>query len=386
VTTPSRAAEAAAFYSDEQRPAVLRGRQVDLWLLGAVLGLLVLGVVMVFDASYFLGAERFGDAYTMIRRQTIFICMGAGVAFGLSRIDPLTLRRAAYPMLLLTIVLLVLVLIPGIGQVRNGARRWISLGLFSFEPSELMKPVFVLYLAHSLSRKQERIHSFTYGVLPHLVVVLVPILLLLLEPDFGASAVLAVVTLAMLFVAGARSSQLAALGLAALPPAIGLIWHSPYRWERVTAFLDPWRDPLGNGFQLVQSFLAFGSGGVLGAGLGNGKQKLFYLPEGHTDFIFSLIGEELGLAGAVVVLLCFGVLAMRGFRVATRSRDSFTRLLAFGLTFLIVGQAMLNVSVALGLLPTKGMPLPLVSYGGSAMMAAGLGVGVLLGLSREARV
>ena len=340
---------------------------------------------MVFDASYFLGAERFGDAYALIRRQAIFICMSAALAFGLSRIDPVLLRRLAYPALLGTIFLLVLVLIPGIGQVRGGARRWISLGLFSFEPSELMKPVFVLYLARSLSAKQARIHSFAYGVLPHLVMVGVPILLLLLEPDFGASAVLLLVTMAMLFAAGARLTQLAALGLAALPPALALIWHSPYRWERVTAFLDPWHDPLGNGFQLVQSFLAFGSGGVLGTGLGNGKQKLFYLPEGHTDFIFSLIGEELGLAGCVVVLLCFGVLAMRGFRVATRSRDGFTGLLAFGLTFLIVGQAMLNIAVALGLLPTKGMPLPLVSYGGSAMMAAGLQIGVLLALSREAR-
>jgi cell division protein FtsW len=340
---------------------------------------------MVFDASYFLGAERFGDAYALIRRQALFIVMSAGIAFGLSRVDPQTLRRVAYPALLTTLALLVLVLIPGIGQIRGGARRWISLGLFAFEPSELMKPVFVLYLAQSLSRKQERMRSFLFGVLPHLVMVVVPILLLLLQPDFGASAVLAVVTAAMLFAGGARVLQLAALGLAALPPAIGLIWHSPYRWERVTAFLDPWHDPLGNGFQLVQSFLAFGSGGVVGTGLGNGKQKLFYLPEGHTDFIFSLIGEELGLLGAVVVLLCFGVLAMRGFRIATRSRDCFARLLAFGLTFLMVGQAILNISVATGLLPTKGMPLPMVSYGGSAMMASGVQVGILLALSREAR-
>lgn len=381
----THALDAGVPYSDDLRPAVLRGRQVDYWLLGAVLGLLGLGVVMVFDASYFLGAERFGDAYALIRRQTIFIAMGATLAFGLSRIDPLLLRRLAYPALFATLFLLVLVLIPGIGQVRGGARRWISLGLFAFEPSELMKPVFVLYLARSLAAKRERMHSFAYGVLPHLVMVCVPILLLLLEPDFGASAVLLLVTMAMLFAAGARLRQLAALGLAALPPALALIWHSPYRWERVTAFLDPWHDPLGNGFQLVQSFLAFGSGGVLGTGLGNGKQKLFYLPEGHTDFIFALIGEELGLAGCVVVLLCFGVLAMRGFRVATRSRDAFSSLLAFGLTFLIVGQAMLNIAVALGLLPTKGMPLPLVSYGGSAMMAAGLQIGVLLALSREAR-
>jgi len=381
----SHVAEAGAFPTDDLRPAVLRGRQVDFWLLGAVLGLLGLGIVMVFDASYFIGAERFGSPYALVARQAVFMCMAATLAFFLSRIDPLLLRRLAYPALFATLFLLVLVLVPGIGQVRGGARRWISLGLFAFEPSELMKPVFVLYLAHSLTRKQSKIHSFVDGVLPHLMMLLVPIVLLLLQPDFGASAVLAMVTLAMLFAGGARLGQLGALGLLALPPALALIWHSPYRWQRVTAFLDPWQDQLGNGFQLVQSFLAFGSGGVLGAGLGNGKQKLFYLPEGHTDFIFSLIGEELGLAGAVVVLLCFGVLAMRGFRVATRSRDCFSRLLAFGLTFLIVGQAMLNISVALGLLPTKGMPLPLVSYGGSAMMSAGLLLGVLLALSREAR-
>ncbi len=370
---------------EERRSAVLRGRPVDLWLVGSVLVLVGLGLVMVFDASYFLGAERFGDPYALIRRQTLFLCAAAAVAFAISRSDPLMFRRIAYPALFATLFLLVLVLVPGIGQVRGGARRWISLGLFAFEPSELLKPVFVLYLAHSLTRKRDKITSFTYGVLPHLVIVAMPILLLLAQPDFGASAVLALVTAAMLFAGGARLGHLAALGLAAVPPALALIWTSPYRLERITAFLDPWRDPLGNGFQLVQSFLAFGSGGVLGAGLGNGKQKLFYLPEGHTDFIFSLIGEELGLVGAVVVLLCFGVLAMRGFRIATRARDRFSGLLAFGLTFLVVGQAMLNVGVALGLLPTKGMPLPLVSYGGSAMLAAGLQIGVLLALSREAR-
>ncbi|MEW6267867.1 MAG: putative lipid II flippase FtsW [Thermodesulfobacteriota bacterium] len=381
----SLVAEAQAHFPGERRPAVLRGRQVDLLLLGAVLLLVGLGLVMVFEASYFLGAERFGDAYALIRRQTIFIALASGVAFALSRVDPLLLRRVAYPALLATLFLLLLVLVPGIGQVRGGARRWISLGLFAFEPSELMKPVFVLYLAHSLTRKQDRIHSFARGVVPHLVVMVVPVLLLLAQPDFGASAVIALVTVAMLFAGGARLVHLGALALAGLPPALALVWSSPYRWDRVTAFLDPWRDPLGNGFQLVQSFLAFGSGGVLGVGLGNGKQKMFYLPEGHTDFIFSLIGEGLGLVGACLVLLCFGVLAMRGFRVATRSRDCFTRLLAFGLTFLIVGQALLNVAVAVGLMPTKGMPLPLVSYGGSAMLTGGLMIGVLLGLSREAR-
>lgn len=378
-------AQAGAYVVEERRPAVLRGRQVDLWVLGAVLVLVGLGLVMVFDASYFLGQERFGDAYALVRRQAAFIVLAAGLAAVLSRVDPLLLRRFAYPALFAMLVVLVLVLIPGIGQVRGGARRWISTGLFTFEPSELLKPVFVLYLAHSLTRKRERITRFVDGVLPHLVVAVVPMLLLLGQPDFGAAAVIGFATAGMLFAGGARLLHLGALAAAGLPPALALIWISPYRWDRITAFLDPWHDPLGNGFQLVQSFLAFGSGGVFGVGLGNGKQKLFYLPEGHTDFIFSLIGEELGFVGAVLVLLAFGVIAMRGFRIATRSREGFSRLLAFGLTFLLVGQAMLNVGVALGLLPTKGLPLPLVSYGGSALLTAGIEVGVLLGLSREAR-
>ena len=217
----SRAAEADSYYSDDQRPAVLRGRQIDLWLLGAVLGLLGLGIVMVFDASYFLGAERFGDAYALVRRQAVFICMSAALAYALSHVEPAMLKRYAYPALLAGLVLLVLVLIPGIGQIRGGARRWISLGLFAFEPSELMKPLFVLYLARSLSGKQEKMHDFFFGVLPHLVMMCVPILLLMLEPDFGASAVITVVTLAMLFTAGASLFHLGLLGAAVVPPAVG---------------------------------------------------------------------------------------------------------------------------------------------------------------------
>ena len=269
--------------------------------------------------------------------------------------------------------------------MRNGARRWLSLGLMSFQPSELAKVAMVLYMAHSLARKQERMSSFSYGVLPHLIVAAVPAGLLLLEPDFGTAGLLLALVFGMLFVGGARLHHLAGLVLLVVPPAFWLIWSSPYRWKRVLGFLDPFADPEGKGFQLVQSFLAFGNGGITGVGLGAGKQKLFWIPEGHTDFIFALLGESLGLLGALFVLCCFGVIAFRGFSVAARSIDRFSSLLAFGVTFLLVLQALLNIAVVLGVVPTKGMPLPLLSYGGSSMLTTGILVGILLSLSRETR-
>ncbi len=368
-----------------QQPVILSARGVDRWLLGVSAALATLGLVMVFGASFFLGGERFGDPYAMAVRQTTFLLIAVGLGVGVSRLPMSVLRSLAYPALAAVLILLAFVLVPGIGIVRGGARRWVSLGFVTFEPSELLKPAFVLYLAHSLARKREKIHSFTYGVLPHLLVALVPMLLLMLQPDFGATAVLALVTGAMLFVAGARPSQLLGLGAAAGSAGFALVFFSPYRWKRVVAFLDPWDDPLGKGFQLVQSFLAFGSGGVTGVGLGHSKQKLFYLPEGHTDFIFALIGEEMGFLGGGLVLLAFSILAIRGFRLATRAHDSFTSYLAFGLTFVVVAQAALNLAVVMGCLPTKGMPLPLLSYGGSSLVTTVGMIAVLLGISREVR-
>lgn len=369
----------------EQRPVIVTPRGVDRWLAGVTAGLAGLGVVMVFGASFFLGADRLGDPYLMATRQAAFLAIAVLLAVVVSRIPVALLRKLAYPALAAMLVLLVLVLVPGIGQVRGGARRWLSLGFVTFEPSELLKPVFVLYLAHSLARKREKIHSFTYGVLPHLLVALVPMTLLMLQPDFGATAVLALLTGAMLFVGGARPGQLLALGLSGGSVGFCLVFFSDYRWKRVMGFLDPWADPLGKGFQLVQSYLAFGSGGVTGVGLGHSRQKLFYLPEGHTDFIFALIGEEMGFLGGALVLLGFVVLALRGFRLATRARDTFTSYLAFGLTFVVAMQAVLNIAVVMGCLPTKGMPLPLLSYGGSSLVTTVGMIAVLLSISREVR-
>jgi cell division protein FtsW len=378
---PRRASYAIA----AQRPKVLLGRSIDLWILTAALLLLGLGLVMVFDAGFFVGQERFGSPYALVRRQLLFMAMAVAGGGLLLRVDPRRLDRLAYPLAFLAIALVAATLMPGLGHTRNGASRWLPLGVLAFEPSELLKVAFVLYLARSLTRKRERIGSLAYGVLPHLIFAGVPILLLLCQPDFGAAMVIAVLTVGMLFAAGARPIYLAGLCLSALPGVFALIWAKPYRWQRLIAFLDPWGDPENAGFQLVQSLISFGSGGLLGVGLGNGSQKLFYLPEGHTDFIFALVGEELGLAGAVAVIACFAVIGLRGFRVASRLTDPFLGLVAFGLTFLVVIQATINVGVVVGLLPTKGLPLPLVSYGGSSMLASCAAVALLLGLSREAR-
>ncbi|MDG2011708.1 MAG: putative lipid II flippase FtsW [Candidatus Binatia bacterium] len=381
----ARSAPMRPSYDLGQRPAVLATHRVDRWLLGA-LGLLVaLGLLLVLDASFFVGAEMYGDPYAIARRQLGFAMVAIAEAALLTRVRSDVFRKLAYPSLILVLLLLAVVLIPEIGQVRNGARRWIAVGSMAFQPSELAKVAMVLYLAHSLARKEKRMGSFSYGVAPHLIVAAFPAGLLLLEPDFGTAGLLVALVFAMLFVGGARLSHLAGLVLLVVPPAFWLVWSSTYRWNRVVGFLDPFADPRGNGFQLVQSFLAFGNGGVTGVGLGAGKQKLFWIPEGHTDFIFALLGESLGLLGAVFVLCCFGMIAFRGFAVAARSLDRFSSLLAFGVTFLLVAQAVLNIAVVLGVVPTKGMPLPLLSYGGSSMLTTGLLVGILLSLSRETR-
>ena len=372
-------------YEMRQRPAVLATHRIDPWLLGTLALLLALGLVLVWDASFFLAEELYGDPYAIARKQLGFAMVGGALAAVLSRVPSDVYRRFAYPMLLVAILLLAAVLVPDLGQIRNGARRWLSLGFLSFQPSEFAKLAMVLYLAHSLARKEKRMGSFVDGVLPHLLVAFVPVSLLLLEPDFGAAALFIILTFAMLFVGGARPMHLFGQVFAVLPVAFWLIWATPYRRARVLAFLDPFADPQGIGFQLVQSFLAFGNGGVTGVGLGGGSQKLFYLPEGHTDFIFALLGESLGLLGALFVLVCFAGVAWKGFSIAARSLDRFSSLLAFGVTFLLVTQAALNVAVVTGLLPTKGLPLPLLSYGGTSMLITGVLAGILLGLSRETR-
>lgn len=355
----------------------------DLWLLVATAGLLTIGVVMIFNASYFMAQERYNDSWLLLKRHLAYLLVGLTAALALSRLRLELLQRLAYPAMIVAIIMLLMVLIPGIGVIRGGARRWINLGLFTFQPAEFVKIAVALYLAKSVIRKGARIQLFLDGVLPHLVVVGASILLIAKQPDLGTATILSMLLFTMLHGAGARTWQLLALGLAALPGVAYAVMHKEYQMKRIMGFLNPWDHSQDISFQLVQSLLAFGSGGLTGSGLGDGQQKLFFLPEVHTDFIFALIGEELGLGGALLVLGLFALFGIRGFRVAVRHPDPFASMLAFGLTLIILLEALVNVGVVIGLLPTKGLALPFLSYGGTALIGTLVQVGILAGLSRQ---
>ena len=345
--------------------------------------LTLIGLVMVFSASGVVAGNRFHDAIYFLKRQIAWLLFGFILLQLASRLDYLVWRKLAVPILAVTCVLLVLVLIPSIGVAVKGARRWLKLGPISLQPAEMVKLVAVLYVAAYLANKGERIKEFKAGFLPPLLVVGLLSGLVLLQPDLGTVVVVGVVTLGLLFLGGARLLHLSGL-IPMFLIAVGLlIWKSPYRLQRLLIFLDPTKDPTGAGFQVNQSFLAFGSGGPFGVGLGAGKQKLYFLPEAHTDFVLALVGEELGLVGTTAVMLLFAILIMKGLKIAGRAQDPFGRHLAYGITLLIGAQAMINAGVATGLLPTKGLTLPLVSYGGSSLLVNLLAIGILLSISRD---
>jgi cell division protein FtsW len=380
VTTAVRVWSAEA----RRAPVVLRPGNggLVLWLGTALL--VGLGFVMVLNTSYFYAQEHFGDPYIFARKQFVAIALGSIGMIGCWRIPTHALRRATYPLLVLALVALVAVLVPGVGVVRGGARRWLKLGLLTMQPSEIGKLSAVLYLAHSLTKKGERVESFWLGYLPHVVIVGLVAGLVVAEPDFGTAVLLAVVLFTMLMANGARWLHLAATASLVVPFAVFGAVTASYRWQRLISFLDPWRDAQRSGFQLVQSFLAFGAGGAFGVGLGAGRQKMFYLPEAHTDFVFAVIGEELGLLGTLSVVAVFCALAIAGLRLAARHVDPYAANLALGLTSMIVLQAGVNMAVTVGLLPTKGLALPFLSYGGSALVVNMLEVGMLLSVAREA--
>src|SRR5215471_12084607 len=358
----------------------------DYWLFLVVLALLGLGVVMVYSASAILATDRFRDAHFFLKKQLFWAALGLGVMWGVMAIDYRRWRPLVTPLLALAFVLLVLVLVPPFGQAINGTRRWLRWGPISVQPTELAKLVLVLYLADFLARRQAVIGSLWRGVIPPLVVTGGVAGLVLLQPDLGSALAIVGVVLCMIFVAGARLRHLGLIGGLAVPVVALAVWVAPYRLRRVLTFMDPWADPRGAGFQIIQSYLALGGGGLLGRGLGESKQKLFYLPEPHTDFIFAILGEELGFVGAVVTVILFGLLLWRGIRVGLRVSDSFGALLAFGVTALLVNQAVVNLGVVVGLFPTKGLPLPFVSSGGSSLLVAMAAVGILLNVSQRAEV
>ncbi|HEX9240945.1 MAG TPA: putative lipid II flippase FtsW [Anaeromyxobacter sp.] len=358
--------------------------QFDGLLLAAVLALAAVGAVMVYSASAIPASQsrRLGsDEFYYLKRQLVAGAAGLVLLVAALRIGHRRLAAFTYPLLGLTV--LALSLVPLVGKTAGGAQRWIPLGPVQFQPAEAAKVVLVLYLAHSLARKQDRIRDFSIGVLPHLIVTGVLAALCLVQRDLGTGVILFLVLLAMLFAAGARVGYLlVAAGIAA---AIGwqLVKSTPYRWQRVLAFLEPERYRAGAGFQLWESLLGTANGGFLGQGLGQGKGKLFYLPAAHTDFIAAVIAEEAGLLGMILLLALYAVVVWRGLRAALYAADAFGCYAALGVTTLVGAQAIVNLAVVFGLLPTKGLTLPFVSYGGSSLMTMLGAAGVLLSVSGE---
>jgi cell division protein FtsW len=355
----------------------------DTWLFGAAMLLVVIGLVMIYSASAIIAAQKFGGdkPYYFMTRQCLWLIAGGALMLMLMHVDASLLkdRRVIYAAMgVILIALIVALFQPAI----NGKHRWIIFPWFQIQPSEFAKPVIVVFLASFLARREERINELTTTLLPLGCVLALFTGLILLE-DFGTAATLLAVAAAMIFAAGISWKRIGMLSIVFVPAVIALALSAAYRRDRVFSFLNPEADPLGKGFQAMQSLIALGTGGIEGLGIGNGRQKLFFLPEPHTDFIFSIIGEELGFAGALFLIAVFGFLIWRGFRIAQHSDDRFAFYAALGLTLLIAAQALINISVALCLLPTKGLPLPLVSYGGSSLIASLGAIGVLLNLSQQ---
>jgi cell division protein FtsW len=342
------------------------------------------GVVMVYSSSSIMADKRYADGFYFLKRQGLYALTGFLVMGLAARVDYHCLRRIAVPFLFFCAALLVIVFIPGVSSHAGGASRWIRLAGFSIQPSEVAKLGLVIYMAHSLAKKREKIKSFKLGFIPYMVVLALLLFLLLLQPDLGSALTLLAVAMVMLLVAGTRLSYLFSVVILAIPFLYFAVMNVDYRRKRILAFLNPWDDPTNSGFQIIQSWTAFGTGGLFGNGLGEGKQKLFYLPEAHTDFIFSVVGEELGFIGVLVITAMFLVLIMRGIRAALAAPDDFGCYLAFGVTLLLGLEAFVNIAVVMGMLPTKGLALPFLSYGGTSILTTLLAVGILLNISSHA--
>ncbi|MFH1562406.1 MAG: putative lipid II flippase FtsW [Nitrospirota bacterium] len=359
--------------------------RVDVFLFLITIALIGLGVLMIYSASAITAKEYTGDSYYFLKRQFCWIILGLIGLFGAWRLNYHSLQNKSFSLFVAGLFLLSLTLVPGLGQELNGATRWIKIGFLSFQPSELLKVVFVIYLTNFIVCKKKDMEDFFKGFVPALSFLLIVSIILLKQPHFGMVILLCMVTVSILFVGGARIRHLIYLVLAAIPTICILVLIAPYRLKRWFAFLDPWADPKHTGYQIIQSLIALGSGGLWGAGLGESKLKLFYLPQSSTDFIFAVIGEEGGFLLAVLVIFLFFGFAFAGCKISLSARDPYGSLLAFGITMLIIVQSLLNIGVVTAVVPSTGMPLPFVSFGGSALLLNMIGVGIILNIAKQSQ-
>lgn len=360
----------------------------DKWLIVAVLGLIIIGLMMVASSSVMVSTKYFHQPFHFLIRQIIYLSVGAILGMIVVRIDSSVWEKISVPLLLFCLILLVIVLIPGVGRMVNGSRRWLAFGPIGVQVSELAKLTMILYISGYLVRQKESVNNQLLGFIKPMIVMAIVAALLLAEPDFGATVVITGTVMAMLFLTGVKIRYYVGLLLVVIACLVFLAISSPYRLLRLTAFLNPWADQFNSGYQLTQSLIAFGRGGWFGTGLGDGIQKLFYLPEAHTDFVFAILAEELGLIGVVLVLTLYSILVIRGLLIGysgyTQGR-LFAAYLAYGLTFWLGVQAMINMGVNAGLLPTKGLTLPFLSYGGASVVVNCLVIALLLRVDHENR-
>lgn len=342
--------------------------------------LLSVGIIMVFSASYYDTIEH--DPYLYVRKQLTWGLISIAALLVMMKVDYFRLKPYVNIAFIATLVLLVLVLVPGIGVEIKGSSRWINLGFTNLQPSELMKLALTFFLAKNLSKRNTRIDHFFTDLGPYLLLFGIIGALIMMEPDLGTTMAILLTAMVLLFTAGIRWSHIFVLGVTGIASAALLIIQEPYRWNRIVGYLDPWAHASKEGYQTINSLYALGSGGLFGMGLGNSRQKLDFLPEQHTDFIFAILGEELGFVGAIFVILLFFILAWRGYKVALTCPDAFGSLLAVGITTMVVFQAFINMGVVTGLLPVTGISLPFISYGGSSLLLSMVGIGVLLNISR----
>lgn len=357
--------------------------KIDYKLLSAVLILAIFGIIMIYSASSIWAEYKFHDAFKFVKAQGFFFIVGIFIMILLTKIDYHLYYKKANTILFICFLLLVLVLIPGIGTIRNGSRSWFGLGGFGIQPSEFAKIGLIIYVAKYLANNKKNMRDIKKGVMPIISVILVFFGLIMLEPDFGTAMVIALTLVVMIFTSGVAISFFVRIGLLGLLGIVGLIIVAPYRMARIVSFLNPWTDPLGSGFQIIQSLYAIGPGGLLGQGFMKSRQKHFYLPEPQTDFIFSIISEEFGFLGVLIVTSIFFFIFYRSLHTSLKQNDLFGKYLSFGLSFGIIIQALLNLMVVVGIIPVTGVTLPFLSYGGSSLLVSMASIGIILNISRK---
>ena len=360
-------------------------KKFDLLLFITIITISLFGIIMIYSASYIWAEYKFNDPFKFVKHQGLFFIIGIIMMLITSKIPYKVYFEKANTLLLLSIILLILVIIPGIGTVRNGSRSWFGIGSFGIQPSEFAKLTLIIFTSKYLTKNEKNLKYIKKGVLPILGIVILVFGLIMLQPDFGTGMIILVSIIGLLFVSGVDFKFFIRLGLIGLIGIVLLIAIAPYRLERILSFLNPWSDPLGSGFQIIQSLYAIGPGGLFGQGFMNSRQKHFYLPEPQTDFIFSIISEEFGFLGILIVATLFTIIIFKGFKIAQNSGDKFAKFLAFGITFGLAFQAILNLMVVVGLIPVTGVTLPFLSYGGSSLLITLISMGVLLNISRYQR-